>query len=210
LLNADPNPTADFFTALQALPHWLGEKAVVMPSVQVLLNDKISQRIPTAFLMCDFFCLILVIIFYSYDVVLSIRRRDDETTTDNSLEMALLIPLYLGFLYFFTREVIQIISLVSLKSFHIYWLYDPINWLNVVFMFLILFWTIRMQTGSGDNTYFRTGTAFTVIFLWLKVLAFLRNSTFMIDSASLFSFLIITHSFLPIPLVQCLSISPSL
>ena len=57
LLNADPEPTADFFTALQSLPEWLSQRAVVMKIVQNLLNEKISQRFPTAVLMLDFaFC----------------------------------------------------------------------------------------------------------------------------------------------------------
>jgi hypothetical protein len=32
-----------------------------------------------------------------------------------------------------------------------------------------------MHTGGGDANHFRTGSALTVIFLWIKVLAFLRN-----------------------------------
>jgi len=57
LLNAEPEPTADFFTALQSLPEWLSERAVVMTVVQNLLNEKISQRFPTAVLLLDFvFC----------------------------------------------------------------------------------------------------------------------------------------------------------
>ena len=44
LLNAEPDPTADFFTALQSLPDWLSEKAVVMEVVQTLLNEKISEN----------------------------------------------------------------------------------------------------------------------------------------------------------------------
>jgi len=72
------------------------------------------------------------------------------------------------------REIIQMISLASLNSFHS-WVYDPSNWLNVVFIVLVLYWTIQMHTGGGDANHFRTGSALTVIFLWLKVLAFLRN-----------------------------------
>lgn len=55
LLQARPEPTADFFTALQSLPDWLEEAAVVMPVVQNLLNEKISQRFPTAVLLLDFY-----------------------------------------------------------------------------------------------------------------------------------------------------------
>ena len=55
LLSFNPDPTADFFTALQALPDWLQERAVVMQSVQKLLNRKIAQRFPTGVLLSDFF-----------------------------------------------------------------------------------------------------------------------------------------------------------
>lgn len=174
LLNAEPNPSADFFTALQGLPHWLSDKAVVIPSVQMLLNDKISQRFPTLVLMCDFFCLVLVIIFYSFNVIDSIELRVDNDSTNDAIAVSWLFPLYFGAGYFFLREVVQILALISLKSFHI-WLYDPSNWLNVIFMVLVLFWAARMNTGTGDLDNFRTGTAFSVIILWLKVLAFLRN-----------------------------------
>lgn len=55
LLQADLEPTADFFTALQSLPDWLSERAVVLPVVQNLLNTKIAQRFPTFVLMMDFY-----------------------------------------------------------------------------------------------------------------------------------------------------------
>jgi len=124
-------------------------------------------------LMCDLFWLILVIFFYYNDIIYSIRRRGDPNES-NALPTKHLIPLYFGTTYFLVRVVIQILSLVSLKSFHI-WLYHPTNWVNVVFIFVLFFWTIRMQTGAGDDERFRWGTAFSVIVLWLKALSFLRN-----------------------------------
>jgi hypothetical protein len=57
ILLAEPDPTADFLTALQSLPPWLSERAVVMPVVQILLNDKISKRFPTAVLLLVRNCL---------------------------------------------------------------------------------------------------------------------------------------------------------
>jgi hypothetical protein len=175
LLNADPDPTADFFTALQSLPDWLSERAVVMPSVQVLLNDKISQRFPTLVLMGDFYFLAVIIVAYSLNVSESIELRwNEEENVPNQISGAFLSPLYIGAGYFLVREIIQMISLISLKSFNI-WIYDGSNWLNVAFIVLVLYWTILMQTGMGDRETFRTGTALSVIVLWLKVLAFLRN-----------------------------------
>jgi hypothetical protein len=182
MLLAKPDPTADFFTALQSLPDWLSETAVVMPVVQHLLNDKISQRFPTGVLMSDFYFQVLVIVFYSWTVPSAIDRRFDEDDPNfgEPIDFKRLVPLYIGASYFLIREIIQILSLISLNSFHI-WVYDPSNWLNVVYTIVIYFWTIQMDLGNGEKESFRTGTALCVVFLWLKLLGFLRNM--MIDFA---------------------------
>ncbi|KAL7556480.1 hypothetical protein ACA910_003113 [Epithemia clementina (nom. ined.)] len=178
LLQAKPKPTADFFTALQSLPDWLEEAAVVMPVVQNLLNEKISQRFPTAVLLLDFEFLALIITFYSLSVVNSLDRRFNYDNSDNpvSLEVpiSLIVPLYVGTGYFLLREVIQIISLISLNVFKL-WLYDPSNYLNVAFTAVVLSWAVVMQHGSGNRDAFRIGSAVSVIILWVKLLAYLRN-----------------------------------
>ena len=174
LLNAEPDPTADFLTALQSLPDWLSERAVVMPVVQNLLNEKISQRFPTAVLLLDFYVLGMIIISYSFNVVSSIERRENDDPDDDAIDIKSLLPLYLGAGYFTVREVIQIVSLLSLKSINIY-LYDRSNYVNVAFVFLVFFWTFRMNAGSGDSEKFRIGSAISVTILWVKLLAFLRN-----------------------------------
>jgi hypothetical protein len=46
-----------------------------MPSVQILLKDKISQRFPMLFLICDFLSLMLVIILSSITVANSVHLR---------------------------------------------------------------------------------------------------------------------------------------
>lgn len=186
ILNAHPDPTADFLTTLQSLPDWLSERAVVMPVVQILLNEKISRRFPTGVLMMDFYMIIMIIVSYSFNVVQSIESRftvtyngtdatDIETTPNIAhFPTVQLLPLYAGALYFTLREIVQIISLISLKSFNI-WLYDASNYLNVAFVFLIFFWAIRMDTGTGNDDRFRIGAAISITVLWLKLLAYLRN-----------------------------------
>jgi hypothetical protein len=136
------------------------------------LNDKISQRFPTFVLMGDFYFLAIIIIAYSLNVTDSINRRTSDQP--DAISAANLSALYIVRGYFLFREIIQMISLISLKSFHI-WVYDSSNWLNVAFIILVLYWSILMNTGGGDLNNFRVGTAITVIVLWLKVLAFLRN-----------------------------------
>jgi hypothetical protein len=174
LLNAKPDPTADFLTSLQSLPEWLQEKAVVMPVVQHLLNEKISQRFPTAVLMLDFYILTISIVFYSLNVVDSLAKRSNNDPNDDAIATSQLVPLYIGACYFALREIVQVISLISLKSFHI-WLHDPSNYLNVVFVFLILFWSLRMNYGVGDADAFRIGATLSVTIIWIKFLAYLRN-----------------------------------
>ena len=172
LLHAKPKPTADFLTTLQSLPEWLSERAVVMPEVQNLLNEKISRRFPTSVLIIDFYVLVMIIVSYSYNVARSIEKRWSEEQ-DDFVESLNLLPLYIGGGYFLGREIIQIISLISLKSFNI-WLYDPSNYLNVMFIFVLFFWTIRMDRGTGDKDWFRVGAAVSVTILWVKLLAYLR------------------------------------
>jgi hypothetical protein len=175
LLNAEPDPTADFLTTLQSFPDWLSERAVVMPVVQTMLNEKISRRFPTGVLMMDFYVIITIIINYSYAVVQSIKLRfDDDPENDSNIPSTVLLALYCGAGYFLIREIVQVISLISLKSFNI-WLYDPSNYLNVAFVFLVLYWSIRMQFGSGDKNWFRIGAAVSVTALWVKLMAYLRN-----------------------------------
>lgn len=174
LLNAEPDPTADFLTTLQSLPDWLSERAVVMPVVQTMLNEKISRRFPTGVLMMDFYVIVMIIIIYSYAVVQSIKLRFDDISGNDAIETRKLMPLYCGAGYFLIREIVQVISLISLKSFNI-WLYDPSNYLNMAFVFLVLYWSVRMQTGSGDKEWFRVGAAVSVTALWVKLLAYLRN-----------------------------------
>ena len=41
-LRAGPDPTVDFFAALQSLPEWLSEHAVAMPFVLIELNQRIG------------------------------------------------------------------------------------------------------------------------------------------------------------------------
>lgn len=178
LLNAEPKPTPDFFTALQSLPDWLSERAVVMPSVQNLLNRKISKKLPTAVLMMDFVMQVIMIVFYSLSVVESIQRRFNATgdfeETTAKLPLMDVLPLYISAGYFLLREIVQIISLVYLSAFRL-WLKDPSNYLNVVYVGLFMSWAFIMKEGRGDRDVFRIGAAASVIILWVKLLAYLRN-----------------------------------
>jgi hypothetical protein len=184
MLDFNPDPTADFFTALQSLPDWLRERAVVTPEVQVLLNEKISQRFPTGVLLADFFVQMLAIVFYFVTVRKAVDRRFDEALPQygEPIEIELLIPLYLAALYFLLRTVIQILSLLALGAFRV-WVYDPSNWLDVLYIFVVFYWSIMMALNYDDelgvydvSDKFRTGATLSTLVLWTKLLAWLRNT----------------------------------
>ena len=207
-LEAEPEPTAGFLTALQVLPQWLLDRAVVHPSVQALLNSKISLRFPTALIMLDFYFLCVVIITYSIRVNQALEcrfsccgefyinpqiDRDSEecivptgsycqgsdldqnwAKCKNSFSVWALSPLYIGAIYFAIREIVQMLSYISLGHFRT-WLADRSNLLDVAFIAIICFWTVVMQTGAIGNNEFRTGTAVSLLFLWINVLSFLKS-----------------------------------
>jgi hypothetical protein len=193
-LNAAPRATADFFTALQALPGFLRQQAVVTPLVQDVLNYKISKRFPTMILILDFYFIVLIIVFFRLAVSEAVNLRFPNEYFEiygeepQPLTWWYLLFLYFGGLYFLLREIIQMISLASLGLFKT-WLFDGVNALDVSCIFIVFFWAIVMQTNSmmcpqeqqGDTVciaddQFRSGTAVSTIFIWLLVLSFLKST----------------------------------
>lgn len=178
---AEPRPTADFLTALQALPGWLGDAAVVHPVVQRLLNDKISQKIPTAMVLFDFYFLLAVTIVYYLLAVESIEKRfvgnippNEMSLDQRKIDNKLIILLYFGAGWFMVRELLQIYSLVTLGLFKT-WLSDSGNFVDVSFFVLSIVGGALMQTGAGNSYSFRTLAAFTIFLMWVKFLSFLRS-----------------------------------
>jgi len=114
----------------------------------------------------------LVVTFYTLAVEESVQKRSEGG--NGIVQWPYLIWLYLGATYFLLREIINIISLISLKALHI-WLYEPSNWLNVIYIILIFVWSGFMTTGGGKDDNFRYGTVISFGFIWIKFLAYLRN-----------------------------------
>ena len=170
-LNAQPKATADLLTALQSLPDWLRDVAVINPQVQKVLNEKISQRFPTAVTLLDFVFYVLVVAFFQLAVIESLNVRNTDAI---EFDHRLLIPLYLAASWFVLREMVQVISLASLGLFKT-WLNDPINWFDISYFFLIYFWAVVMTSEALNNTLFQFGTCVTCGVLWFALVLFLRN-----------------------------------
>jgi len=174
-LSARPNPTADFLTAIQSFPEWLRDVAVLTPIIQEYLNKKISRRFPTAVLLLDFYFLMLSIIFFTLGVNQSIDIRypspgDVRTEVDGWIILALVICS----VYFITREMVQIFSLMGIGLFKT-WLNDPTNWLDCCCIILLINWTLRMYNNSGDDEIFRYGTCLSMGVFWTSTLSYLKS-----------------------------------
>ncbi|KAK1745711.1 ion transport protein [Skeletonema marinoi] len=170
-LDAQPRATADLLTALQSLPDWLRDFAVINPEVQKVLNEKISQRFPTSVTIFDFVFYVLVIAFFQVAVSDSIEKRYGVTDT---MDQKSLVLLYLAASWFLLREIVQALSLASLGLFKT-WVNDPSNWFDILYIFLILFWAVTMSTDALSTKVFQIGTCLTIAVLYTALVLFMKN-----------------------------------
>jgi len=172
-LKAKPIPNAEFFTALQLLPDWLLDKAVILDDVQKILNNKISQIFPTAFLFMDLYGYLMLIICYTYAINDFLDLKNPEGKY-HQLKIALL---FLGAAYFSFREFLQMISLITIDSFSS-WYSDSQNMIDTVLILLVIFSALILNESiTGFNEYdVRIIFSVTTAVLYLSVLAFLRST----------------------------------
>ena len=96
-----------------------------------------------------------------------------------------LTMLYITTAYFFLRELIQVIASTALGTFTS-WLYDTTNWLDVLVITLVAYYSSTMalqdpqvrKVEDGEDPYeaFRTGIALTKGVLWTAVIFFLKST----------------------------------
>ncbi|KAL3932837.1 MAG: hypothetical protein SGBAC_010663 [Bacillariaceae sp.] len=199
ILNSKPKPTPEFFSALQRLPSFLQDRAVVMKEVQEMLNDKIAQRFPTMILILDLYMQFVVLAAYMFAVTNSQHMRkkallkcgdgiedcpvnpeeigflhNADHDWDSEYRWLMVGGMFAGAFYFLLREIFQAISLAALGAFHIY-IRDLSNWLNLVYILLVCVWATLVLLGEGSFFIFVYGTSLSVFVLIIKFLAYLRN-----------------------------------
>ncbi|KAL7493923.1 hypothetical protein ACHAWT_002723 [Skeletonema menzelii] len=173
-LNARPKATADFLTAIQTLPEWLRDIAVISDHIQNILNHKIVQRFPTMILILDFSFLIMVIVVFEITTSQTIDYLFGGTATPTSPGLVFLT--FVAGAYFLLREMVQIVSLMALGNAGS-WMGDMGNWLDVALIFLIFYFGGVMFTNSPmSNDAFRSGTAITKGIMWMSVISFLKST----------------------------------
>ena len=184
-LEAKPHAAADFLTAIQDLPDWLQDRAVVSSHVRNVLNEKIVRPLPASILMLDGYVLVMIIICFGIatsnhiDLRFSTPEERESIPVENDSKTAVIF-LFVGGAYFLTRELVQMFSLIQLGSFSSWWL-DAQNWLDVVVIFLTFYYAILMlddedySSGHGKHS-FRSGVAFTQGVLYLDVIVYLQST----------------------------------
>jgi Ankyrin repeats (3 copies) len=200
-LAAEPFASPDFLAALQDLPGWLQDVAVVSPHVRNILNKKITQRFPTSILMLDGIMYIALICCFEIATTNFIRELELEyppSGINSSLSFTeiseddmpreydpSLYVLFVAAAYFFLREFAQVIASLALGVFTS-WLYDTTNWLDSLVIVLVTYFSIIMTMGypvtsneNDPNTWFeafRTGAAVTKGIMWIAVIYFMKNT----------------------------------
>jgi len=175
-LAAEPFPTADFLTAIQDLPEWLQDTAVVSKHVRNVLNDKIVKRFPTSMLLMDGYMLIILIVCFAITTTNHIDLRFDPLNTTNHSQGALII-VFICATYFFIRELVQVVSLWTLGSISRWWK-DLSNWLDTAVIVLVYYYAALMASGGAaiSDEAFRSGVAFTQGLLWAAIIMFLKRA----------------------------------
>lgn len=188
-LRAKPIPSADFLTALQALPEWLRDRAVTTPSVQELLNQKIAMRLPTAIMICDFLFYIIIISSFSIGVTCTIKNRmpGSEEGCDRQVSNWILL---VSVFYFLIREIVQVLSLLSLGLIKSYFS-GGTNYIDILALILGFFFFIDMQTEKGIGKIckgndeecliekldtFRWVASIALLVFWAAMLSFLKST----------------------------------
>mmetsp|Transcript_12830 Transcript_12830/g.19456 ORF Transcript_12830/g.19456 Transcript_12830/m.19456 type:complete len:828 (+) Transcript_12830:242-2725(+) len=181
-LKSNPKPTADYLTALQSLPDWLLDHAVISEGVQKVLNEKIAQRFPTGILLLDFNVLIMIIISFRlaiYNYIDKKKNEEDISFAEDGYFKIYIILLILGAAYFMLRELIQILSLITLDNLSS-WYTDVGNALDVTLIGVSLSSAFIMVLGEPENEEhmqsYQVFFSIVTFIMWMSVLSFLKST----------------------------------
>jgi len=182
-LNAKPKASADFLTAIQTLPEWLRDIAVINDHIQDILNHKIVMRFPTMILLLDLLFLILIIVLFELEsgkmIDYLFTKDNPEVPEDQKKgrpDSASVIVMLVAGAYFLLREFVQIVSLLALGNFGS-WLLDMGNWLDVLLISFVFFFSaiMLMEETSMNKEAFRAGAAIAKTIMCCSVISFLKS-----------------------------------
>ena len=128
-------------------------------------------------LLLDFYLNIAIIACFTTVSLKSAELRGDPANTtieSKAVDSPLLVILYFGAVYFVLREISQAISVKLQRGMFAYFR-DPENIVNLSFIFLTITFTMVIANGWGSNDFFHDGSAITIGFCYLQILAYLRT-----------------------------------
>ena len=192
-LKAKPKASSEFFTAVQRLPSWLQDHAVVSPHVQSILNVKIAKRFPTSILLLDGYVLIMLIVCFEIASNCTIDARFSNVSSGASTSAptmssgsqpsvepvcspGFVYAVLAGGVYFIIREIIQAFALFNMGSGKT-WIFSLSNWLDALMMGLVLSMgaaMINYDIMSPDL--FRTLAALTKGILWVSFILYVKST----------------------------------
>jgi len=186
-LDAGPRASAEFLNAMQVLPEWLRDDAVINTHVQSVLNAKIVQRWPTAIMLLDGYALLTLVVCFaitSREYIKYLSTNDDmppqplpQPLTNLCVGLQILCSTYL-----LLHEVTQVLAMINLGSFSS-WLYDKDNCLDVTVIGLTIFNSILMRAdppymgilNTDEDPHLRILLASTQVVMWIALLFYIKS-----------------------------------
>jgi hypothetical protein len=177
-LSSGPETTSSFLNGVQFLPDWIRDEAVLHPTIQSMLNNRISHRFPTMILLLDLYLNVAIIACFTKVSLESARlRADPSNVTAESKHVdygGLIFILFMGATYFALREFSQAVSIKIQRGVFAYFR-DWENFINLSFIFLVFMFTNLIRTGRGSDEWFHEGSAITLGACYFQVLTYLRT-----------------------------------
>ena len=152
---------------------WLLDRAVVHPTVQEMINKRITRSFPTFFVLADFVCYVFVLVTYSisiWDTILRLVQQFEKGLVPQITPQ--LHPLYVGVVWFILREIVQMISLIVLGHFRDGWVKDANNWIDMTYILVIVINIVILETKPMLMTayQFRTLATLSLMVLWINIM----------------------------------------
>lgn len=191
-LQLKPKANNKFYILLQRLRDDDLKNAVLDTFVQNKIQEAVKKPLPTLILMLDFdFILVVLICFgiaiscYNEYLYGALPAPSCQTLSCRYPQLYTLLGIVmLGGVYFLIREVMQILSLVSIGHFWS-WLSDPSNFVDVISIIIMLVWPILMSTeiinresSTAVKEAFRSSSTLAAGFLFLLVFSLLKRIFF--------------------------------
>jgi len=180
-LQQEPEVNYSFYCLLQRLPEDEKKQALLSNYLQKEVNAALGHPLPTFILMLDFYWVMTVIPCFATSILWYMNYLFVENYIINPHFNILLWVVMSGGVYFYTREVIQALSLMHCGYFRA-WLTHPTNYIEVVCITILFVWpclmlteTISRESSGIKKEAFRCLSPLASGFLFLLLFTFFKR-----------------------------------